>query len=72
MDLQEMQIPHDPYVKLSNAVPEKCFLFKSANQPIKMVFQGKKFSEEWKKGDNLPEISSVSAIFKNGDDIRQD
>lgn len=59
-------------MKVYSVVPNKCFVFKSAVQPMKLTFQSRKFPLNWKEGDELPELVNYSLVLKNGDDLRQD
>lgn len=56
---EPIPFPLDPDVIINGAVPEKASLFKSAMMPSKLFF---------KTVDNLEYV----AIFKHGDDLRQD
>jgi len=67
-----MTVPHEPLMKVYGVLPEKCFVFKSAVQPMKMTFMSRTFPADWKKGDEEPELKNYSLVLKNGDDLRQD
>ena len=67
-----LQLPHEPYVKVYGVVPKRCIIFKSAVQPLRLVFNARKFPKDWKEGDALPEMVEYPTVFKNGDDLRQD
>jgi len=70
--LAGLQMPHEPYVKVYGVVAKECIVFKSAIQPMRLAFNVRKFAKDWKVGDDLPEITKSYAVFKNGDDVRQD
>lgn len=53
-------------------VPKRCIIFKSAVQPLRLVFNARKFPLNWQQGQPLPELKEYAAVFKNGDDLRQD
>lgn len=39
---------------------------------MRLAFNVRKFPKDWKWGQSMPEYSELYAVFKNGDDVRQD
>lgn len=73
MNLPEgMQLPHEPYIKVYGVQQKRCMIFKSAVQPMRLVFHARKFTKQWKPTDPLPEMTTYATVVKNGDDMRQD
>lgn len=56
---EPIQLPLAPHIEITHFIPEKCFVFKSAMNPLKLTMSNKNKEE-------------YSIIFKNGDDLRQD
>ena len=67
-----MQLPHEPYIKVYSMVPKRCIIFKSAVQPLRLVFNARNFPQDWVENQPLPDLKEYAAVFKNGDDMRQD
>ena len=67
-----MQLPHEPFIKVYGIIPDKCSVMKSAVRPMKLDFNARVFPKTWKQGDPTPEMTKYMAMFKNGDDMRQD
>jgi len=65
-----LTLPIDPTIKVYGVVPEKCFVFKSAVQPMKMEFNARIFSKDGHATGEMPELTKFSIVFKNGDDTR--
>lgn len=73
MELERgLSLPHEPYIKVYGVVPKRCIIFKSAVQPMRLVFTARKFPKDWTEGQPLPELTSYATVVKNGDDMRQD
>lgn len=73
MELERgLSLPHEPHIKVYGVVPKRCIIFKSAVQPMRLVFSARKFPKDWVEGHALPEEVQYAAVVKNGDDMRQD
>ena len=67
--IKPLNLPLDPNVKISGALPEKCQVFVSAKFPIKYSFHVTNDSQCFIKKDDP---SRYDIMFKYGDDLRQD
>ena len=71
-DLGGATLSQDHSIKVYSAIPEKCFLMKSAIMPMRMAFNVRKFPKGWTENDTLPEMETFYALVKTGEDVRQD
>lgn len=67
-----MMLPHEPFIKVYGLIPQRCIIFKSAVQPMRLMFNARKFPKDWREGMPLPDLQPYAAVVKNGDDMRQD
>lgn len=50
MELDGLQLPHEPHIKVYSVNPKECFVFKSAIMPMRMSFNARVFPEDWQEG----------------------
>jgi len=47
LDAEGHTLPHMPNIKVTNFIPEKCFIFKSAVMPMRMAFEAKTYKDSY-------------------------
>lgn len=60
----------DHSIKVYSAIPQKCFLMKSAIMPMRMAFNVRRFPKNWKEGDRMPDEEVFYTLVKTGEDVR--